>query len=89
MELKNRRAFGIYGCFSEQFQIQEPSFLSQENKNLRKEKNPDPEIHRFRTVKRLKYIVCALSELWRNHKIRRFGGLDFGNEFYGVLYISY
>lgn len=48
--------------------------------------NPDPEIHRFRTVKRLKYIVCALSELWRN---KAFRGLDFGNEFYGFLYISY
>lgn len=76
-------------AFQSSSRYSSPLFYLKENKNLRKEKNPDPEIHRFRTVKRLKYIVCALSELWRNDKIRRFGGLDFGNEFYGFLYISY
>ena len=48
-------------AFQSSSRYRSPLFYLKENKNLRKEKNPDPEIHRFRTVKRLKYIVCALS----------------------------
>ena len=39
-------------------------YLKNKIKILRKEKNPDPEIHRFGTTKLLEYMVWVRSELW-------------------------
>ena len=78
MEPENQRVCCMYERSWRTARNRSPLFYPKtNNKNLRKEKNPAPGMHKTGTAEPLEFMACVLQRLWRNGRIRRFGGLGF------------